>query len=151
MSIKNRDFVLEVFRDNGKKDALDLRIRAADMDGTSIIAEEAKIPAWDGSKDYSNWQVGAPVSYNGNVFGLLQPHNASFYTDANPERTPALWSVKHTKDATRAKPWLPSSGTSGLYMKDECCTFEGKTWRSVEDDNPFSPTDYPSCWEEVEI
>lgn len=151
MSRQNKDMILAMLRENGKKDALDLRSRAADMDGTAIIAEEQKIPAWDGSKDYSSWAVGAPVVYESNVFGLLQPHDAAHYPDATPANSPALWSVKHTKDAARAKPWLASNGTSGLYMMDECCTFDGRTWRCTCDNNPYSPADYPEWWEEVKL
>ena len=151
MSQQNKDLVLGVFRENGRKDALDLRARAAEMDGTAIIAEEQKIPAWDAAKDYSEFPVGAPVTYNGNVFGLLQPHNAAHYPDANPENTPALWSVKHTKDPAKAKPWLASSGISGMYMLDECCTYGGRAWRCLQDDNPYSPEDYAQWWEEVTV
>lgn len=149
MSQQNKDVVLAMFRENGKRDALDLRSRAKDMDGTAIIAEDQKIPAWDGTKDYSAFPVGAPVAFNGNVFGLLQPHNAAHYPDANPENSPALWSVKHTKDPAKAKPWLAPHGTSGMFMLYECCTDAGKTWRSARDNNPYSPTDYAEWWEEV--
>lgn len=149
MSQQNKDMILAMFRENGKKDALDLRVRAANMDGTAIIAEEQKIPAWDAAKDYSGFPVGAPVAFNGNVFGLIQPHNAAHYPDANPENTPAIWSVKHTKDAAKAKPWLVSHGTSGMYMTDECCTAVGKVWRSNHDNNPYSPVEYAEWWDEV--
>lgn len=149
MSMESRAIVLSVFRANGRADALDLRGRAADMDGTAIIAEETKIPAWDGSRDYSLWPVGAPVMYNGNVFGLLQPHNAAYYPDANPENTSALWGVKHTKDPAKAKPWLAPLGTSGMYMAGECCVYDGTVYRSTADNNPYSPADYAEWWEVV--
>lgn len=149
MSAENKSFVLSVFRENGKRDALDLRYRAKDMDDTAIIAEEQKIPHWDAQRDYSDFPVGAPVVYNGNIFGLLQPHNAAHYYGANPENSPALWSVKHTKDAAHAKSWLAPSGTSGLYMTDECCVCDGRTWRSNHDNNPYSPTEYAAWWDEV--
>lgn len=150
MSTENKEFVLSVFRANGRADALDLRGRAADMDGTAIIAEEEKIPAWDPEKDYTQWPAGAPVTFEGNVFGLLQPHNAAHYPGATPANTAALWSVRHTKDPNKAKPWIPSLGTSGMYMFDECCTFGGETYRSIVDNNPYSPGDYPANWEVVE-
>lgn len=149
MSTANKAFVLSVFRANGRADALDLRGRAADMDGTAIIAEETKIPVWDGARDYSLWPMGAPVVYNGNVFGLLQPHNAAHYPDANPGNTPALWGVKHTKDPRKAKPWLASLGTSGMYMAGECCVYGGVVYRSTADNNPYSPADYAAWWEVV--
>ena len=52
----------DAMKAKGTADALDLRERAAGMDGTAIIAEEQKAPAFDGTKDYSAWPVGAPSS-----------------------------------------------------------------------------------------
>lgn len=144
----NKEFVLSVFRENGRADALSLRSRAADMDGTAIIAEEQKIPVWDPQKDYSAWPVGGPVAHEGNVFGLLQPHNAAHYT-GTPATLAALWSPLHTKDPAKAKTWLAPNGTSGLYNTDECCLFDGEVHRSKMDNNPYSPADYPDWWEVV--
>lgn len=148
MSAANKNLILSVMRANGAADALDLRRRAADMDGTAIIAEEQKIPVWSADKDYGAWPVGAPVSHGGNVFGLLQPHNAAYYT-GTPADLPALWSPKHTKDPARAKPYLAPNGTSGLYMLDECCVFDGAVYRCTSDNNPYSPADYAPWWEAV--
>ena len=150
MSKANREFVLEVWRETGRNDALSLRGRAQEMDGTAIIAEEHKIPTWDPQKDYSAWPVGAPVVHDGNVFGLMQPHNASYYM-AVPADLPALWSPKHTKDPAKAKPYLPPNGTSGLYNTDECCLFEGAVYRCTADNNPYTPAAYPAWWEKVAV
>lgn len=149
MSTANKDLILSVMRSNGRADALDLRSRAPSMDGTAIIAEEHKVPLWSAEKDYSGWTAGAPVRYNGQVYALLQPHNAAHYPGSTPENTAALWSVRHTKDAARAKPWATPVGTSGLYMADECCLWDGAVYRCVRDDNPYSPGDYPDWWELV--
>lgn len=152
----NKEMILNVMREQGKADALDLRERAKDMDGTAIIAEEHKIPMFDGNKDYSKWSAGAPVCemVDGEiqVFTLLQPHNAAHYPDSTPSNTPALWSITHTKDASRAKPYLAPNGTSGMYMTDEVCTKDGKTWRSTKDDNPYPPNEVgtETFWEVVE-
>ena len=104
-------------RAQGKADALDLRARAPELDGTAIIAEEAKIPQFDGSKDYSGWAVGSPVweEVDGErqVFTLLQPHNASHYPGSTPSNTPALWSIRHTKDPKRAKRGWPPTAPAG--------------------------------------
>lgn len=150
MSTANKELILSVMRANGAADAIDLRARAAEMDGTAIIAEEQKIPVWKPDKDYSTWNAGAPVSHEGNVFGLLQPHNAAHYT-GTPAALPALWSPKHTKDPARAKPYLAPNGTSGLYMLDECCVSDGAVYRSAVDNNPYSPADYPDWWEKAEV
>lgn len=143
---------MEVMREKGKEDALDLRSRSAEMSGAEIIREENKVPAWDGQKDYSGWAVGSPVSFNEQVYTLLQPHNAAHYPDANPENTPALWSITHTTDVDKAKPYLAPNGTSGLYMKDEACIKDGKTWVSLQDNNPYPPgeTGTETYWAEYQ-
>lgn len=143
----NQELILSLMKAQGKADALDLRARAKDMDGTSIIAEKQKAPAWDESKDYSSWPVGAPVVDDGRTYGLLQPHNASSYPDTRPATLPALWSLQHTTDPAAAEPYLAPNGTSGMYMKGECCTEDGKTYRSTIDNNVWAPADYPDGWE----
>ena len=104
----NQELILGVMRAQGKADALDLRARAPELDGTAIIAEESKVPQFDGSKDYSDWEAGAPVweEVDGErqVFTLITPHNASHYPGSTPSTLPALWSIRHTKDPKRAKP-----------------------------------------------
>lgn len=149
MSTANRDLILSVMRANGRADALDLRSRAPSMDGTAIIAEEYKIPLWSPDKDYSGWAAGAPVRFGGQVYALLQPHNAVHYPGSTPENTAALWSIRHTKDPAKAKPWAASQGTSGLYTADECCVWNGLVYRCLRDDNPYSPADMLEWWELV--
>lgn len=150
--MNSKEIVLNAMRSQGRADALDLRNRAADMDGTAIIAEEEKIPQFDSQKDYSSWKVGAPVyeiiDGEHQIFTLIQPYNAANYS-GTPSTLPAIWSIRHTKDPKKAKPWLAPNGTSGLYMKDECCTENGKTWRSAQDNNAFSPSAYPLYWNEI--
>lgn len=109
--MKSQDMILGVMRAQGAADALDLRGRAADMDGTAIIAEEDKVPAFDPAKDYSQWPAGAPVRDGEQVYKLITPHNAAHYPDSRPSNTPALWSITHTKDPARAKPWMPPKVT----------------------------------------
>ena len=118
----NQELILGVMRAQGKADALDLRARAPELDGTALIDEENKIPVFDGSKDYTSWKAGSPVRElvdgEWQVFTLITPHNASHYPGSTPSNTPALWSIRHTKDPKRAKPWLAPNGTSGLYELD---------------------------------
>lgn len=157
--MNSQNVILELMRSQGRADALDLRGRAPDMDGTAIIAEEVKIPAFDPAKDYSLWPVGAPVTdeVDGElqVFTLLQPYNASHYPDSRPANAPALWSITHTKDPARAKAWLAPNGTSGLYMTDEVCTDpqaedSAAVYRSKVDGNVYPPSAQPQDWERVE-
>ena len=149
----NQELILGVMRAQGKADALDLRARAPELDGTALIDEENKIPVFDGSKDYTSWKVGSPVRElvdgEWQVFTLLQPHNASHYPGSTPSNTPALWSIRHTKDPARAKPYQAPNGTSGMYMTGECCVDGGVVYRCLTDNTVHSPTDYPQAWERV--
>lgn len=147
--MNNKDFILSMIREQGKVNALDLRKRAKDMTGTKIIAEETKIPNYDNTKDYSGWTVGAPCLFDGQVYGLLQPHDASHYPGSNPSNTPALWRVLHTTDATKAKPYIKPTSTSDMYLKGECMIYtDGVVYRSLRD-TVYTPEEYASDWEVV--
>ena len=136
----------DIFYSLGRSDALDLRARANGMDGTAIIREEHKIPMWDPNRDYTDWKVGSPIKDQGQVFTLLQPHNASFYPN-RPAELPALWSVRHTKDPLKAKPWFEPNGLSGAYMKDECYRKNDLIVLRCKSDNTVYDADaLPSAW-----
>lgn len=157
--MKSQKLILNVIYEQGRADALNLRNRAANMDGTAIIAEEEKIPMFDPMKDYTEWAIGAPVydliDGEKQIFTLLIPHNALSYPDVRPNNNPTLWSITHTKDTSRAKPYLAPNGVSGMYMMDEVCTdpnAEDKTvvYRSIVDNNAYAPSEYVDNWVIVE-
>lgn len=134
---------LNIIRQQGKADALALREASPDMTGTELIDEERKIPPFDPKKDYSSWPVGAPVTDEGQVWPLLIPHNAASYA-GRPSTLRALWSLAHTTDPAKAKPWVASYGQSGLYMLDECCTYPAPdgtihVFRNLYENNEFPP------------
>ncbi len=129
---------LDIIRRSGKADALDLRKRAPSLTGTEVIAEESKVPAFDPAKDYTNWPVSAPVADEDQVWILIIPHNAADYS-GRPSTLRALWGLAHTTDPAKAKPWVASYGTSGLYKLDEVCTYNGHIWRNLYNDNDYPP------------
>lgn len=136
--------IKEAMKQQGKADALALREASPDMTGTELIAEERKIPPFDPQKDYSGWPVGAPVTDDGQVWPLLIPHNAARNPGVRPSGNRACWSLAHTTDPKKAKPWVASYGRSGLYMLDECCTYpaaDGTThvFRNLYNNNEFPP------------
>ena len=138
----------EIMYQEGRRQAMDLQSRAPAMTGTEIVAEEGKVPAWDPAKDYTSWKAGYPVADEGQVWTLIQPHNAAHYP-GRPSSLRALWGLAHTTDPAKAKPWVTPYGTSGLYMAGECCTENGGTFRSIQDNNAYSPSAYPAAWEPV--
>ena len=143
----SKERVLDRERQRGRAAALDLAKRAPEMDGTAIIAEEDHIPAFDPSKDYSKVNVGAPARDEGQVWTLIQPHNAAHYP-GRPSTLRALWNLCHTKDPAKAKPWVDPYGTSGMYMKDECYLHKDGTVRRAKQDNLVHDADaFPDAWE----
>lgn len=149
--MNNKEFILSLMREQGKAHALDLRVRAKDMTGTAIIAEESKIPSYDKTKDYTGWAIGSPCFYDGQVYALLQPYNAANYPDTNPAILPALWRVVHTTDATKAKPWVKPTNTSDMYLKGECMLYtDGLIYRAVND-TVYSPEEHGKSWEVVSL
>lgn len=143
--------MIDIFKSLGRSDALALREEAKNLTGTQIIASEHCIPAWSADKDYSSWPVGSPVTDEGQVWTLIQPHNASYYT-GRPSELRALWGLTHTKDPAKAKPWVSPFGTSGMYMMDECYKAEdGKVYRCKFDNTVFNFDAHPAGWEELTI
>ena len=144
----NQEVVLNALRTRGKVDAVDLRRRAPDMDGTALIAEEEKVPTFDPQKDYSDWPVGAPVADEGQVWTLLQPYNAAHYV-GRPPTLRALWGLAHTTDPYKAKPWVPSYGISGTYKLGECYKdADGTVYRQI---NEYPASALPERWEVVKL
>ena len=142
---------MEILHQQGVEDARALREAAGGLDGTTLIDQERMIPLFDPQKDYSAWPAGAPVRDGDQVYRLITPHNAAHYPQSRPGNTPALWSITHTKNPARAKPWTAPSGTSGLYAAGECCTENGKIYRNLHEGNEFSPSALPERWEEVAL
>lgn len=147
----------EIMYKEGRRQALDLQERAPGMTGTEIIAEEGKAPAWDPAKDYSKWAPGWPAADEGQVWLLLQPHNAVHYP-GRPSTLRALWGLAHTTDPAKAKPWVAPYGTSGLYKIGECCTYPAAdgsthTFRNLYDNNEFPPLtlNVEDRWEDLGV
>ena len=137
--MNSKDRVLQRERDRGRADALSLASVADELSGTDLIHNEDKIPLWSENAVYTSKHIGYPVQYGGQVFTILQPHTPSHNPGVFPIDLPAIYSIQHTKEPDRAKPYTAPHGTSGLYMIDECCTKDGKTWISLIDNNAYPP------------
>ena len=142
--------MIDVFRSLGRADALKLREEAHSLSGTQIIDREFSIPAFDGKKDYSGFPVGSPVTDEGQVWMLIQPHNASHY-EGRPSTLRALWGLCHTKNPAKAKAWVDPYGTSGMYMTGECYKdADGNVWQAQQDNLVHDAAAWPDGWELIE-
>ena len=147
-----------IMRRQGRADALELASRTPQMDGTAIIAEEDKIPAWSVNAVYTAAQVGYPVQDNGQVYTILMPHTPAHNPGSRPADLRAIYSLMHTTDPARAKPWMSSYGTSGMYRLNEVCTYPDAdgvvhVWRNLWDNNEYPPMslNVESRWEDLGV
>lgn len=139
----------DIFRSLGRSDALKLREEAHSLTGTQIIDREHSAPAFDPTKDYSGFPVGAPVTDEGQVWTLIQPYNAANYA-GRPSTLRALWGLAHTTNPDKAKPWVAPYGTSGMYMTGECYKDkDGNVHRAKRDNLVYDATALPDAWEDA--
>lgn len=152
----SKEFVAEALRDIGKQKALNLRAKvvANEVDDTSLIEQEELVPNWK-AIDYSNFEIGTPVrdpsDGTGQVYKLLQKHDATGHDDWNPADAVSLWDIAHTKDPAKAKPYVEPQGTRGMYMKDEVMIWtDEKVYKSTVDNNVYTPEVRGNYWSVVE-
>lgn len=136
----------------GLADAADLQSRASSMDGTALYAEEEKIPSFTAACAVKN-MLNRPAGFvckssAGRVVKLLQPYDSTIYTQ-EPEELPAQWGFKWSTDPFKALPFVAIS--TSPYGVGECCTEDGKVYRSTTDNNVWAPSAYPQGWEAVEV
>jgi hypothetical protein len=151
-----KEFVAEALRDIGKQKALNLRAKvvANEVDDTSLIEQEELVPNWK-AIDYSNFEIGTPVrdpsDGTGQVYKLLQKHDATGHDDWNPAAAVSLWDIAHTKDPAKAKPYVEPQGTRGMYMKDDVMVWtNGMVYKSTIDNNVYTPEVRGNYWSVVE-
>lgn len=137
----------------GKSDALELASRASSMDSTAIIAEEDKVPLFVWGTDYSACPQGTPIGemIDGHlqVFTMITPINTVHYPGITPNTERSLFSLCHTKDPAKAKPFMDAQGISGMYQIGECCLDAGQVWRNKMNDNVHRPSVLPEQWENL--
>ena len=140
----------EAMRIFAKQNAQHLKEQGEGMSGTEIIDQEIFVPDW---KPANYQTVGAPVKFAGQVYKVLQVHDSTSNPDWTPDTQPALWSVCHTTDPAKAKPWLEPQGTSGMYQLGECCRADGGiVYRQIYDgDNVYDAEAMPERWQAVEV
>lgn len=142
----SKTFVIEHLKNTGKLAVESFQKKAPELDGTAIIEEEQYIPDFNPDKhQYLNWNKGECVRDNGQVWQLIQPYDSNVYKD-RPENMRAQWGLCHTKNPKKAKPYVEPQGTSGMYMKDECCLENDIVYVSTIDNNVWHPESYPAGW-----
>lgn len=136
----------------GQEDAQTLTALSAagQADGTALISQEEKIPTWrQRAYNTEDTPVGKPCRWNGQVYTLWQQHDATNQPDWSPDKAVSLWNLCHTTDPQQAKPYVAPQGARGLWQEGECCTLDGRIWKSLAANNAYSPVETPSYWEDL--
>lgn len=143
----SKERVLQRERDRGRAAALNLAGRVSGMTGTEIIAEQSHVPAWSEDAVYTAAHIGYPVQDGDQVYTILQPHTPANNPGCRPADLPAIYSIKHTTSPAKAKSYMAPNGTSGMYMANDCTVEAGGVYRSLIDNNVWSPSGYAAGWE----
>lgn len=149
----NKDYVIDAMRERGRKLALKVQEEASTLTGTELNDKDDYIPLFTESikvKNMLNREVGFVCrSSAGRVVKLLQLYNSDIYTN-EPEELPAQWGFVWSQNPEKAKPFIALS--TSPYNKGDCCIDinDNYIYKSLIDNNVFSPTDYPAGWEKVE-
>lgn len=134
----------------GRANALTLQEKAPEMTGTELNAADGDIPSFAAAvanKNMLERSAGFVCrSSAGRVVRLVQPYDSTVYTQ-EPEELSAQWGFAWSTDPAKALPFIAMA--TSPYNKGDCCTEDGKVYRSTADNNVWSPSAYPQGWEEV--
>lgn len=138
--------------DQGRANAQSLQSKAPEMTGTELYAADRDIPGFAAAVANSNMleRVAGFVCLSpaGRVVRLLQPYDSTIYTQ-EPEELPAQWGFVWSTAPAKALPFIAIS--TSPYNRGDCCTEGGVIYRSTIANNVWSPSAYPSGWEEVNV
>lgn len=109
------------------------------------LSDEEKIdfidlfPPFQETHDYV---TGDEFSYNGTIYRVLQDHRSSHY---RPHEAVSLY-VDILNKLT-IEEFKQPTGEHDAYMIGDKVLWQGEVYRSIIDNNVWSPTDYPQGWE----
>lgn len=150
----SKERVLQRERDRGRMAAQAVQEASPTMTGTELNAADDRIPRFTEAVKHKNMldrKAGQEDGFvcrssAGRVVRLIQNYDSDIYT-AEPEELPAQYGFVWSDDTAKALPFVAIS--TSPYMKGNCCTENGNTYRSTIDNNVWAPSAYPAGWEVV--
>ena len=90
-------------------------------------------------------KVGTRINWN----GVIKRASVDLWDtkENNPNNAPSLWEDINYKEGYRIIPETITVGT--LFSKDECGWWKDTLYKSLIDNNVWTPEQYPSGWETV--
>jgi hypothetical protein len=150
----SKDRVLQRERERGRLAAQAVQEASSTMTGTELNAADDRIPRFKEAVKHTNMldrKAGQEdgfvcLSSAGRVVRLIQNYDSDVFT-GEPEDLPAQYGFVWSDDPAKALPFVAIS--TSPYMKGNCCTENGNTYRSTIDNNVWTPSAYPAGWEVV--
>ena len=134
----------------GLRAAEELQAKAGTMNGTELYAEEGYIPDFSAAVAANNMLDRSPGflcrTSAGRVVKLLQVYDSDTYPQ-EPEELPAQWGFYWSTDPRKALPFIALS--TSPYATGDCCTYEGRVWRSGQDGNVWAPGSVGVSWTDL--
>ena len=119
-----------------------------DAAGAMLTDEQAaSVPAL-----YSAWETGTAYNagdrrtYGGVLYKCLQAHTSQ--DDWTPDVAVSLWATVLIPDPDVIPDWVQPDSTNA-YMTGDKVRYNGVVYRSLIDNNVWSPDAYPAGWEIV--
>lgn len=152
----SKERVLKREYDRGRMAAQEVQERSPNMNGTELYTVDDRIPRFKEVVKRMNMMdrhAGLTDGFvckssAGRVVRLIQNYDSDVFT-AEPEELPAQYGFVWSDDPAKALPFVAIS--TSPYMKGNCCTENGNTYRSTIDNNTWMPSAYPAGWERVEV
>ena len=125
----------------------------ASMDAAAIVLTDEQAvkalhiyPKWSG--DDISYAAGDRRQYDGALYKCLTAHTSQ--AAWNPVDAPSLWAKVLIPDPGVIPEWEQPESTNP-YMKGDKVTHNGKTWKSLIDNNVWEPgvVGTENLWEEV--
>lgn len=154
---------------NPKQELEELRKRQEEQDKIIKATLETIVLSKDLNKEqkdnilsqYKPYQIGTfykvndKFVYNDKIYEVIQAHTSQ--ADWLPESTPALYKeylnveVKNEDGSTTevVAEFKKPTGAHDSYKKGDKVLFNGKIYKSLIDNNAYSPEEYAQGWEEV--
>lgn len=99
---------------------------------------------WQDKHDYN---IGDLRQFKGKLYKCLQAHTSQ--ADWTPDVSTSLWKVCGINE-NGIPEWSQPISTSDAYMTGDEVMYDGVHYKSLVDNNVWSPADYPHGWEVVE-
>lgn len=114
------------------------------LDDADALKGVELFPAWKVGQSYT---TGQRVRYDGVLYSVLQPHTSQ--DNWRPNETASLYAKVLIPDENEIPEWQQPDSTNA-YKKGDKVRYKGKVYKSLIDNNVWSPDDYPAGWEIVE-